>query len=203
MAPPILEEAYDMKDALAFGGAVISLLNHADRVRCACLAQLVNVIAPIMTETGGPAWRQSIFFPFADFSNHGRGEVLRARVQSETYDAAYLDPSGPDDHTLSPVNDVPYLKFAAVHGDGGALNLFALNRDPANPLRLEVEARGFPNLALRNAATLHNANLKAVNTAGAPDTVRPAALSGVAVAGDRITAELPPASWNLLRFGPA
>ena len=52
-----------MEDALAFGGACISLLNHADRVKAACLAQLVNVIAPIMTETGGPAWRQTIFHP--------------------------------------------------------------------------------------------------------------------------------------------
>ena len=71
VAPPILEEIYSMKDALAFGGACISLLNHADRVKAACLAQLVNAIAPIMTETGGPAWRQTIFFPFADFSNLG------------------------------------------------------------------------------------------------------------------------------------
>jgi len=55
VAPPILEEIYDMQDALAFGGACISLLNHADRVRAASLAQLVNVIAPIMTETGGGA----------------------------------------------------------------------------------------------------------------------------------------------------
>ena len=59
-----------MEDALAFGGACISLLNHADRVTAACLAQLVNVIAPIMTETGGPAWRQTIFYPFAQLSNH-------------------------------------------------------------------------------------------------------------------------------------
>ena len=202
VAPSILEEAYDMQDALAFGGAVISLLNHADRVRCACLAQLVNVIAPIMTETGGGAWRQTIFWPFADFSNHGRGEVLRARIESETYDTAYLDPAGPDDHTLSPVNDVPFLKLAAVHAGGGCLNVFALNRDLANPLRLEMEARSFPTLALRGAATLHHANLRAGNTAGAPDTVRPAALSGVAVTGTRVTAELPPASWNVLRFGP-
>src|SRR5665213_3191785 len=65
IAPPILQEIYTMEDALSFGGACISLLNHADRVRCACLAQLVNVIAPIMTETGGRAWRQTLFWPFA------------------------------------------------------------------------------------------------------------------------------------------
>ena len=80
VAPHILEEVYDMKDALAFGGACISLLNHADRVKVACLAQLVNAIAPIMTETGGPAWRNTIFYPFADFSNLGRGTVLRTHV---------------------------------------------------------------------------------------------------------------------------
>ena len=73
VAPEILEEAYNMQDALTFGGACISLLNHADRVKVACLAQLVNVIAPIMTETGGTAWRQTIFHPFSDFSNLGRG----------------------------------------------------------------------------------------------------------------------------------
>jgi alpha-L-arabinofuranosidase len=203
VAPPILEEIYDMQDALAFGGAVISLLNHADRVRCACLAQLVNVIAPIMTETGGAAWRQTIFFPFADFSNHGRGEVLRTRIESDTYDTAYFDPAGPDDTTLSPVKDVAYLKLAAVHAGGGALNLFALNRDLAQPMRLEAEARGFGAMKLVGATTLSNADLKAINTAGAPDTVHPAALGGVAVSGAKITAELPPASWNVLKFAPA
>ncbi len=80
VAPQILEEMYNMQDALTFGGACISLLNHADRVKAGCLAQLVNVIAPIMTETGGPAWRQTIFYPFADFSNLGRGNVLRTHV---------------------------------------------------------------------------------------------------------------------------
>ena len=203
VAPPILEEIYDMQDALAFGGAVISLLNHADRVRCACLAQLVNVIAPIMTETGGGAWRQTIFWPFADFSNHGRGAVLRARVESDAYDTAYLDPAGPDDHTLSPVKDVPYLKLAAVAGDNGGLNVFALNRDLAAPVRVEIDARSFPVLAADAATTLRHGNLKAANTASAPDMVRPVPLAGVSVAQGRISAELPPASWNLLRFVPA
>ncbi|MFD0465889.1 alpha-N-arabinofuranosidase [Microvirga aerilata] len=82
VAPPILEEIYNMQDALAFGGACISLLNHADRIKSACLAQLVNAIAPIMTETGGPAWRQSIFYPFKDMSNLGRGTVLQTKVDS-------------------------------------------------------------------------------------------------------------------------
>ena len=82
VAPPILEEIYTMEDALAFGGACISLLNHADRVKCACLAQLVNVIAPIMTETRRRAWRQTIFHPFQHMSRYGRGRVLKCQSRS-------------------------------------------------------------------------------------------------------------------------
>ena len=117
VAPRILEEVYTMADALAFGGACISLLNHADRVTCACLAQLVNAIAPIMTEPGGPAWRQTIFYPFAQMSRFGRGQVLRARVDSPTYAATYYDPRGAEDHRY-PLPAVPYLKLAAVHAEG-------------------------------------------------------------------------------------
>ena len=108
VAPEILEEIYTMADALAFGGACISLLNHADRVKAACLAQLVNVIAPIMTETGGPAWRQTIFWPFAQWSHYGRGRVLRAEVDSPTYEARYFDPRGSIDQYF-PVT-APYLE---------------------------------------------------------------------------------------------
>ena len=149
VAPPILKEHYSMEDALAFGGMCISLLNHADRVTAACLAQLVNVIAPIMTETGGPAWRQTIFHPFAHFSRLGRGRVLRTEIDSPTYAARYNDPHGPiDEHFAIPA--APYLKLSAVHDDkAGTLTLFALNRslDEAMPLRLD--AGGFGKLAVR------------------------------------------------------
>src|SRR5262249_5102679 len=118
VAPPILEEIYTMEDALAFGGACIARLNHADRVQAACLAQLVNVIAPIMTETGGPAWRQTIFHPFAQMSQLGRGRVLRAQIDSPTYAARYFDPRGEQD-LYFPLPAVPYLKLAAVHDEGG------------------------------------------------------------------------------------
>ena len=66
-----------MADALVVGCLLITLLRHADRVKVACLAQLVNVIPPIRTLDGGPAWRQTSFFPFMHASRFGRGTVLR------------------------------------------------------------------------------------------------------------------------------
>ncbi|HMR32130.1 MAG TPA: alpha-N-arabinofuranosidase [Geminicoccaceae bacterium] len=200
VAPHILEEQYDMKDALAFGGCCISLLNHADRVKAGCLAQLVNVIAPIMTETGGPAWRQTIFFPFADFSNLGRGRVLRARIDGPTYSACYYDPRGKQDLWF-PMPEVPYLKLAAVHGQQeGTLTLFALNRHLGEEMPLDVLAKGFPGLSVERATVLRDNDLSAVNSRQAPERVRPATLAGVSVEGERIRATLPPASWNVVRL---
>lgn len=198
VAPDILEEIYTMEDALAFGGACISLLNHADRVRVACLAQLVNAIAPILTETGGPAWRQTIFWPFAQWSNHGRGTVLRAVSDSPTYHARYFDPRGADDHWFDV--DSPYLKLGAVHQDNGQVTLFALNRHLSEPMPLDVAMPGFGEIGLVEAVTLHHENLKAVNTKIDPDQVRPTALPGVTSANEHACVTLPPASWSLIRL---
>jgi alpha-N-arabinofuranosidase len=200
VAPDILEEIYDVKDALAFGGACISLLNHADRVKCACLAQLVNVIAPIMTEDGGPAWRQTIFHPFKDFSVYGRGRVLRTRVESPTYSATYYDPRGKQE-LYYPLPEVPYLKIAAVHDEaGGFVNLLLLNRHLSEAMPIEVSASAFGALEVADATTLHDDDLTAVNTKAQPDRVRPTRLSGPSVQEGVLTATLPPASWSVIRL---
>jgi alpha-N-arabinofuranosidase len=189
-----------MTDALAFGGACISLLNHADRVRCACLAQLVNAIAPIMTEPGGPAWRQTIFYPFAQMSRFGRGEVLRAKVSSPTYAATYYDPRGAEDNRY-PLPVVPYLKLAAVHAEGGRLALFALNRSLDQELTLDVTIKGFSALVVEGALALCDPDLEAVNTKDQPERIKPAPLERVSLDGQRLHATLAPASWNLIRLG--
>lgn len=199
VAPQILEEIYDMADALAFGGACISLLNHADRVKAACLAQLVNVIAPIMTETGGPAWRQTIFHPFAQMSRYGRGDVLRTRIESDIYDASYYDPRG-DQDLYYPVK-APYLKLSAVAGeDGKSLTLFALNRDLKGEMQVKVDMRGFGGMKVAVAEELRHDSLTAVNDKNAPDRVAPKRLEGVTVADGAVTMTLKPASWNVIRL---
>jgi Alpha-L-arabinofuranosidase C-terminal domain len=92
VAPRVIEDEYNVADAVVVGNLLISLLRHSDRVTAACLAQLVNVIAPIRAEPGGPAWRQTTFHPFATTarlavpgrprparrSGHGVGQVDHA-----------------------------------------------------------------------------------------------------------------------------
>jgi len=173
---------------------VAALNKMADRVRCACLAQLVNAIAPIMTETGGPAWRQTIFYPFAQMSRFGRGRVLRMALEAPTYQSRYFDPMGPQDLHFT-IEAAPYLKAAAIHDPAtDALTFFLLNRHLEETLTLRIAALGFPGLEVETAETLHDGDLEATNTRDQPNRVRPSPLDGIATGDDGLRAILPPAS---------
>jgi alpha-N-arabinofuranosidase len=130
-------------------------------------------------------------------SRFGRGEVLRARVDSPTYAATYYDPRGAEENRY-PLPAVPYLKLAAVRQQDG-LSLFALNRSLDQEIAFDVTAKGFSSLALEEGLELRG-DLEAVNTKRDPDRIRPAPLDGVTVEGDRLRATLAPASWNLIRL---
>jgi alpha-L-arabinofuranosidase len=155
---------------------------HAGMVIGDTDARLVNVIAPIMTEDGGPAWCQTIFFPFAQMSHFGRGRVLRPEVDSPDYDARYFDPRGNQD-LYFPVT-APYLKLAAMRVRTDRITLFALNRHLTEPMPMTVTLNGFNAKSIRAARTLHHSDLKATNTRDAPNTVRPMTLDGASIAGD-------------------
>src|SRR5262249_34354802 len=159
-APKLIEEVYNFEDALIVGGVLITLMNNADRVKAACLAQLVNVIGAIMTENGGPAWRQTIFHPFSQASRFGHGDVLQTRVETESYPTA-----------TNPKLD--WLLASVLHdAKSRQVSVFALNRAPET-MSLSVELRGLDDLELTFASQLHTADLKLANTRDKPDAVAP------------------------------
>ncbi|HTZ50319.1 MAG TPA: alpha-N-arabinofuranosidase, partial [Spirochaetia bacterium] len=188
VGPPLLEDIYTFEDALVVGCCLITLLRHAERVRIACLAQLVNVIAPIMTATGGPAWRQTIFYPFLHASAFGRGEVLETLVKSPAYENRKH-------------GDVPYLEaIATLNRAAGELVIFAVNRSPAEPLVLEGTIAGFAGLSVREHLVLSHTDRKAANTREHPDAVVPGRLDVTRLDGDALSTRLPPLSWNVIRL---
>jgi alpha-N-arabinofuranosidase len=188
VAPRLLEDLYSVTDAVVVGSLLITLLRRSDRVTAACLAQLVNVIAPIMTEPGGPAWRQTTFYPFADAARYGRGEVLRLAVESPTHDTAVH-------------GTVPLLHATAVRGEDGSLTVFAVNRDTTRPLELAVDLRAFGDLTRPVTHTyLADADRHARNTLDQQDRVTPKAGPAVAPDGGVLRVALPPLSWNTIRL---
>ena len=185
VGPAFNEEVYNFEDALVLGGAMIALLNNADRVKIACLAQLVNVIAPIMTEPSGRAWRQTIFHPFADVANLAKGFTLRQAVECETF-------------TSKTLGELPYL-LAGITRDRATrrIAIFALNRHLGEEMELSIELRGgLGALTLLNGRAMAGFDLSATNSAES-ELVRPAASSAGRVAGHTLHAILQPASWNV------
>ncbi|MFC4301900.1 alpha-N-arabinofuranosidase [Cohnella boryungensis] len=187
IAPPQLEDVYTMEDALVVGCMLIALLKNADRVKVACLAQLVNVIAPIMTENGGAAWAQTIYYPYMHASVFGRGQALVPLVQSPKYDT-------------KEITDIPYLETIAVYNEeAGEVTIFAVNRDLDNALPLDVDLRSFRSCEVISHLVLESGDLKAANTAARPDRVKPHEGGNAAADGFTVRAQLNRASWNVIR----
>ena len=177
-----------MEDALVVGCCLITLLRHADRVRIACLAQLVNTIAPIMTENGGPAWRQTIFYPFLHASLFGRGELLHAMVISPTYENRA--------HGI-----IPWLETAVTcDREAGTLTLFAVSRHASETLVLDGRLAGFESYEVVEHIVLTHPDRKASNTCAQPRTVVPSTIATTTFERETLRALLPPLSWNVIRL---
>lgn len=188
VAPPLLEDIYTLEDALLVGCLLITLLRHADRVRIACMAQLVNVIAPIMARSGGSAWRQTIFFPFMHVSRFGRGTVLRVPAKSPTYDCEEFQ-------------GVPYVESVAVLDEEGRhLTIFAVNRHQESAMSFEVDMRDFPGYETEEHIVLDGPDMKATNTMEHPNSVTPRKSGRAKITDQRLVAQLSPTSWNVIRM---
>lgn len=152
VAPKILEDVYTFEDALVVGCMLITLQNNCDRVKMACLAQLVNVIAPIITENGGGAWAQTIFYPFMYASVKGRGCALQTITKCDSYKST-------DDL------DVPYIATSVVcNEEKRELIVFAVNRSLDEDIEIDFNPEGFENAELEEHIEMYSDNLKSTNT---------------------------------------
>jgi len=187
-APPILEDVYNFEDALLLGCLLITLLKNSDRVKIACLAQLVNVIAPIMTEKGGAAWRQATFYPFMQAATHGHGMVLRHNLEVPVYDS-------------SEFKAVPFVESVAIYNpDKNEIIIFAVNRSQDECVCFTAELQGFDLASILDFTEICGHDIKQTNT---KDTcpIAPKTVDTANVSGSTLSATLKPLSWNMVRVG--
>ncbi|MDT0116981.1 alpha-N-arabinofuranosidase [Microbacterium sp. PRF11] len=185
VAPRLLEDVYSVQDAVVFGSLLISLLAHSDRVASASLAQLVNVIAPIMTEPGGPAWRQTTFFPFALTSRLARGAAVRVSVETPMIDTA----------TYGAVPAVSAV--ATADAEAGEAALFLVHRGREEAIDVEIDVRGLGEVAVVETHLLHDDDLSARNTRDEPERVQPRAVE-TRLEDGILRVSLPPVAWAAL-----
>ena len=186
----LLEDIYNFEDALLVGLMLITILKNADTVKIACMAQLVNVIAPIMTREGGGAWAQTIYYPLMQASTLGRGVSLAPIISCEKADTAHY-------------TDVPMVDAAAVQKENGDVVIFAVNRNLTDDVVLKCDLRAFGSasggMTLAHHSVMHHDDMKAVNTEDNPMNVVPADIVPVMEDG---CVKLPRASWNVLCLTP-
>lgn len=187
VAPPQLEDVYNFEDALLVGSMLITMLQHADRVKMACLAQLVNVIAPIMTENEGSSWKQTIYYPYMHASIYGRGISIKPVLNSPKYDSKEF-------------TDVPFIDSAAVYNEeNDELTIFAVNKNLENSIILESDIRSFEGYRVLEHIVLRHDNLKATNTMG-HQSVAPNNVGNSRLEDGVLHTELQSKSWNVIRL---
>jgi alpha-N-arabinofuranosidase len=195
-APRLLEEVYNLEDALLVGGLINTLLRNADRVRVACLAQLVNVIAPLVTSDRG-VLRQSTYYPYAWALRYAKGRVLDVRVEAETYPIAGTGLQS--DYARN--GDVPFVDIVATIDEAkGEAAVLMLNRDLSDEREVVLEWGGVVPARVLSCETLTGPDLKAFNTFEDPRRIVPQPLAAPA-AGDRMAFTLPPRSYTAAHLG--
>ncbi|MGM7778474.1 arabinosylfuranosidase ArfA [Arthrobacter sp. KNU-44] len=188
-APRLLEDAYSVADAVVFGNLLISLLKHADRVTSASLAQLVNVIAPIMTEPGGPAWKQTTFFPFALTSKLAKGVALDVKLEADSY-------------STEAYGTVPLIDAVATYeADAAATSVFLVNRSRTEEATVTIDLTALDGVIVMGAHTLSDADVYAKNTLEDRDRVGLQPNKSAVVRNGVVEITLPPVSWTALNLG--
>ncbi len=185
-APSILQEKYSLLDALVVGGLGITLLNNVDTVEIACLAQLINVIAPITTVRGGGVFKQTIYHPFHMLSKYGRGTTMKAAIEAPTYTSEF--------------GELPIVESAVVYDETKEeIRVFALNCSQDEDTEFTVELQGYGNKKLKKHLALFGDDPEMRNTIDQPDNVVMKEMDIAETSGT--TAVLPKMSWNVLILG--
>jgi alpha-N-arabinofuranosidase len=188
IAPPILEDNYSLLDALVVGGLMCTLVNNADKVKMACLAQLVNVIAPIFTEKGGRSIRQTIFYPFKQVSNYARGVALKPIITTPKFETALY-------------GDAPTVQMSVTFDEeNDSVCIFVLNCDRNEDMQLSLDLRSFGNIKIVEHVVLDGEDLYATNTFDNPENIKPRNMELPKDDNNTYDICLPKTSWNMIRF---
>lgn len=186
-APRLIEDEYTAEDAVVVGSLLMTLLKHSDRVAVACMAQLVNVIGPIRTEPGLPAWRQTIFHPFALTARYARGAVLNLEVSVRTKDSAIF-------------KNLPMADAVATYDQEiGEIALFLLNREIEESSEFNIQLSDLGALRVVEALQLGGEDLDMTNNATRPNAVVPRQVKTL-MSGETLSITAPRSSWTMIRL---
>ncbi len=185
--PRLCEGNYTMADALVFGSMLLSLLRHSDRIKIACLAQLINVFGPIMTpEDGSDAWKQTTYYPFFHVSKYGRGTVIDTKIYSSKI-------------STKEFGDVDMLDSISVINED-MLTIFAINRNTDAAMEMDIKLFGFSGISIVFHQVLHSENIMDFNSQEERVKIVPYNQENFKIENGILKVLLQKASWNVVRI---
>ncbi len=188
-APHRLEDIYNMEDALSVGEMLMAMIKKCDRVKIGCMAQLVNVIAPLFTNKDGDVLKQSIYYPYRDACLYGRGVAINNIVESPAYD--FEDKDNDDKY-----ENVAYIDSVTSFYQN-TLTIFIVNRSENEAAECEINVKGFEKLAYGKHKELYHDDIKAENSFENPDKVSPKEYE-ITPDEDAFKLNIKPHSWNMI-----
>lgn len=187
-AQRVIEDEYTFKDAVVLGNLLISILKRSDRVKMACIAQLVNVIAPIRAESDQPAWRQTTFFPFAYTSRFGRGKTLITRIEAPSINSVRF-------------GEVPAIDSITTYdAKSKKVAVFVVNRSLTESIDTSVLLSGFSNLRITDQVTMSGHDWMATNNSANPNNVEPSKEVTARIEGNQVHLNVQPVSWQVINI---
>lgn len=184
-APHLIEEVYNLEDALVTAGFLNSFIRHANVVKIANLAQIVNVIAPIQTR-GHEILLQSIYYPFKMYSQRKEGVSLKVIVDGPTYEGK--------------VNGAAHFIDTSAILNKDKLGVFVVNRSLAKNAGVRINLHDREIIALKNADLLTGPDAKASNSFEQPDLIVSRPYTDIRITEGKAYLELPPLSLVAMTF---
>jgi len=184
-APHLIEERYNLEDALVVAGFLNSFIRHADVLKIANIAQIVNVIAPILTR-GDEMLVQSIYYPIQMVAKRREGIALQVAVDGPAYQG---ETNG----------EVTFIDVSAILNDD-QLYLFVTNRHVSEKTQVHLDLADRKIDSVLDAEVLTGPGAKAANSFESPEVIRVQALEGVTLVAGGAMLELPPLSVTAMTF---
>jgi len=182
-APHLLEEVYNLEDALVVAQWMNVFLRKSDVIKIACLAQIVNVIAPILTTTEGML-KQSIYYPIQLFSQLAAGAALDVHVKAPLY-------------ATDKYGDMPLLDVSASYDEANGVSaVFIVNRSQTDSLPVELHWQDRSPQAITAVHQLAGADPKAANSFENPNQLVAVTVAAPVISDGSATLIVPPLSFT-------
>jgi alpha-N-arabinofuranosidase len=188
IAPPLCEETYNLEDALVVAQWMNVFLRKCDVVKMTCLAQIVNVIAPLKTR-GDSLLKESIFWPFVWYANHATGKSVRAKVTAQSI-------------ATKRFGETPALDAAfTIDASAKSAALFLVHRNQIQTLTATITFAG-PDAPTHSTGgqQIWGLDPKSANTFDRPDVITPRTIAAIPMANTAVTLKLPPLSATVIHF---